>query len=202
MKVWKVLLIGLLTAGPAVSWASAQRAAQPIVLNSPLRDFSRDFSRGFNMATIEPVESLRNIRSSDIGLLIPVNELKPESDGSTIALQILDHSVSNFFKSMQKSDLGRSVKLVEKSVETEISLGGAEPDSTRHSIKVAMRAAQSKAFIRYSGVTNATVSYRILQSALDLEIREPLPIFKTDLVYNHIATRDDTRDLLSLSWAW
>jgi hypothetical protein len=202
MKVWKVLLIGLVTAGPAVSWASAQRTAQPIVLNSPLRNLSRDFSRGFNLATIQPVQSLRSIRSSDVGMLIPASELKPESDSSTIAAQIIDHSMTNFLKSMQNSELGRTVKLVEKSVETQVTLGGTDPDSTRHSIKLAMRAAQSSALIRYSGITDATVTYQILRSALDFEIREPLPIFKTDLVYNHVATRDDRRDVLSLRWTW
>lgn len=161
-----------------------------------------DFSRGMDLAIIQPVTSLRTVTNDDIARIIP-NDLNPTNDGGNVATQILDHSLSNFFNSdaVKRSDFGRTAHQVEKSMESEAGFGGNETGSIRHTFKFAMKAAQAKAQVEYSGLTNAQLSYQAAQGTTNLEIHEDLGA-ATKVVFNHINAPDDRRDTVSLRWNW
>lgn len=174
--------------------------------NQRLWHFSpvRDFSRGLDASAIQPIGSLREMNSGDISMIIPASDLQPTSDGSKVAVKIIDHSLSNFFNSpaVRTSDLGRTAVRVEKHMESDIALGGGSPHSIQHNVKFAMRPTQTRAIIEYTGVTNAQLTYNAASSIVDLEVKERIAAFSTDFVYNHINMPSDTRNTVSLRWIW
>jgi hypothetical protein len=165
---------------------------------------ARDFSRGFDLALIKPIESTRTIRMEDVSKVIPFHEMRSSNDGGYVASQILDHSLSNFFNSptVRNSDLGRTAHQVEKSMEGDVAFGGTEPESIKHAFKFAMRATQTRAQVEYTGLTNAQLTYNVFQARLNLEVREPMKALNTQVVYNHITQPGDQIDMVSLRWAW
>lgn len=163
-----------------------------------------DFSRGIDATTIQPVESLRTLRTEDISKIIPAKNLTPTNDGGLVATQILDHSLSNWFNSdaVRNSSLGRTAHQLEEKMEGDLSFGGAQPDSVQHSFKFSMKATQTRADLEYKGITKAQVTYFIAQSATNVEIREDIDFLGTELVFNHITSPDDTRRTVSVRWDW
>lgn len=163
----------------------------------------RNFSKGLNALAIQPVASLRTVTEADVEKIIPHRELAAGSSGALVATQILDHSLSSFFNSpeVRNSDFGKTAKEVEQSMEGEAAFGGEEKGSTRHVFKFAMRAAQAKAELEYSGLTNAQLSYIVSQSKMNLEVHEDLSL-GTKVVFNHIDSPGDRTDMLSVRWKW
>ena len=161
---------------------------------------SRDFSKGCNFAEIQPVIPRSTF---DVANYIP-QDLTPTNDGGMIAARIADRSLNTIFNSpeVQNTDFGRTAHSLEKTMNSDMSVGGQEPDSIRHNFKFGVKAAQTKAHLTYEGITNAEVSYQVVASTLNVEVREPMAMLNTDLVYNHINTRDDQRDVLSVRWNW
>ena len=186
----------------------AADAAIPHALRTPVhRDYilkrSFDFSRGFDIMSIQRVESLRTTRSEDISRIIPAN-MTPTNDGGLIATQILDHSLSNWFNSeaVRTSSFGRTAHAVEKSMEGDVAFGGTQPESIKHQLKFSMRATQTRADIEYTGLTHAQLTYFIIQERTNVEVREQIDMIGTQLVYNHISSKDDTRQMVSVRWDW
>ena len=157
-----------------------------------------DFSRGIDFRTIDRVETI----GTDYSLILP-SSLSPVSDGGQVAAQVLDHSVSSFFKqeSIRNTAFGRAAVTVEEKMKAEVELGGDEPDSTQHNIKFQMKASQTKASMEYRGLTNADLSYSIVARSTDLEIFEPLSQ-DSKLVYSHSNRPDEKRDMISLRLDW
>jgi hypothetical protein len=192
-----VLFAAVAAAGPAFSSVEHPPGSRMIAF-FPVRDYSR----GLDATAIQPVESLRDVRSEDIALIIPA-DLRPTSNGGTIAAQILDHSLSSFFNSsaVKHSDLGRTAHQVEKKMEGEASFGGNAEGSVKHNFKFGMKAAQAKAQLEYTGITNAQLSYQLAQSTMNFEVSEKLAP-TTRLVFNHIAKPGDITDMVSMRWVW
>lgn len=195
-------LKGIITIVMTLATSGIANAAVPKSVGFWTHSSEMDFSRGLNLKSIQPIESLRIMKSEDIALIIP-DDLSPSSDGGQIASQILDHSLSNLFNSdaVKKSDLGRTAQVVEKSMEGDLAFGGETPDSIKHSLKFAMRASQTRAMVEYSGITKAQLSYSISQQRVQLEVEEEMAA-NTQLVFNHSNTRTDRTDMLSLRWIW
>lgn len=164
-----------------------------------------DFSKGINFGLITPIQSNRTTNVEDVARVIPTN-MAPTSDTGQVASQVLEHSLSSFFNSahFRRSELGRTAAEAEKQMEGNVALGGDEPESIKHQLKFAMRATQTRALVEYSGLTNAQLSYQIATERLDLELRESIsPLgLGTQVVYNHISSRDVQADIVSLRWIW
>jgi hypothetical protein len=190
-------------------FASVGFCAIPYALRSSLIknfDFAPqafDFSKGFDGADIQPIQSDRGANSADVAKVIPAN-MQPTTDQTKVASQILDHSVSAFFDSdaIKRSDMGRTAKQVEQSMQTEQSFGSGEPNSIKHSVKFSMKATESRADIEYTGLTNAQMTYYVAQTKTNLEVREPVKALGTNLVYNNIISPGETRNTLSVRWAF
>jgi hypothetical protein len=162
-----------------------------------------DFSKGFNIATIRPMDSTRDVKAADIQKVIP-QDMQPSSSGGQVAAKILDRSVNSYFNSdaMRRTDIGRTATTVEKSMATDVSFGGQQPESIHHSVKFAIQPAQTQAKLSYTGVTNADLTYKATSSTANFEVREPVSILSTNLVFNHINSPSDRKDILSLRWVW
>lgn len=157
-----------------------------------------DFSRGIDLRTIDRVQTI----GTDYSLILP-SSLSPVTEGGQVAAQVLDHSVSSFFKqeSVRNTAFGRAAIAVEEKMKAEVALGGDEPDSTQHNIKFQMKASQTKASMEYRGITNADLSYSVAARSTDLEIFEPLSL-DSKLVYSHSNRPDEKRDMISLRLNW
>ena len=162
-----------------------------------------DCSRGFDASTIEPVRPYNEVDSSDISKMIP-QDMQATSDGGQVAARIADRSMNSLMDSplMKSSDIGRAAKSVEHSMQADMSVGGTEPDSVKHSFHFDVQAAQTKAQLKYEGITHANLTYQVSGQTLNFEVREPMKMMKTDLVYNHVDTWNDRRDTLSVRWIW
>ena len=187
---------------------SIAKAAIPHALRSSLMtdfSFSRkttDYSKGIDISIIRPVE-VPGMSSDDISKIIPSN-MSPTSNENLVATQILDHSLSNWFNSeaVRNSDFGRTAHHVEKSMEGDVSFGGIQPDSIKHQFRFQMKATQTQAQLGYTGLTTAQVTYYMLQDKTNFEVREPMKVLNTQVVYNHIVSHEETRKMVSLRWSW
>lgn len=157
-----------------------------------------DFSKGFDLRMVDRVES----KGTDYSLILP-SSLSPVSTSAQVAEQVLDHSVSSFFKqeNVRNTAFGRAAVTVEEKMKAEVAIGGTEPDSTKHNIKFQMKASQTKASMEYRGLTNADLSYSVTARSTDLEIFEPLSA-DSKLVFSHSNRPDEKRDMLSLRLNW
>lgn len=203
----KLFCLAMILGAQAVS-ASSASAAIPYALRSSIMHSyvftsSKDFRKGLNASAIQPVESARSTKSEDVSRIIPSNMAPTNNDG-LVAGQIFDHSFSNWFNSeeVRRSPLGRTAHKVEKSLTSEIAIGGTKADSVRHNIRFQMKAAQTQAQVEYTGLTTAQFTYFMMQDKSDIEVREPMKALNTQLVFNHTITRDDRRDVVSLRWSW
>lgn len=186
----------------STSWSAIPRGSRSFDFGM-FKPAAIDFSRGLYVAFIRPVESMRTTRSEDVSRIIPSN-MAPTNDGGLVATQILDHSLSNWFNSdaVRNSDIGRRAHEVEKKLEGDVSFGGQEPKSIKHSVRFAMRAAQTRAEIEYTGLTTAQVSYSFLQEKTNIEVREPVKPLNTQLVYSHTTSKADRTQMVSFRWDW
>jgi hypothetical protein len=206
-KAARLACLAAILGAQAVS-ASTASAAIPYALRSSVMlsyvfTLSKDFRKGLNASAIQPVESSRLTKSEDVSRIIPAS-MAPTDNSGLVAGQILDHSFSNWFNSeeVKRSSFGRTAHKVEKSLTGEITIGGTKPQSIRHNLRFQMKAAQTQAQVEYTGLTTAQFTYYMMQDKSDIEVREPMKVLNTQLVYNHTISRDDRRDIVSLRWAW
>lgn len=194
--------------GVAVCLASALSSfAQASVFSAKIRPMQfnpepADYSRGLDLSVIQPLQSMRGLQYSDIANVIPT-DLDPR-DQAGIGRRILNNTVRHAIgsDSLRKSSIGRTAQSVQNSMQGGVSLGSREPNSIQHQIRVAADPLQGQARIRYSGLTNAQLSYRATESKVDFEWREPVAAIDTDLVFNHVNVPGERRDLMSLRWSW
>jgi hypothetical protein len=189
-------------------YVSQANAVIPYALRSSvMRHFpfasTRNFSKGIDFSAIQPIESARLTKTKDVERIIP-SGMAPTRDGGMVARQIIDHSLSSWFNSEQvrNSSLGRSAHQVEQKLSSNVSVGGGAPEAVHHNFRFQMRAAQTKAQLEYSGLTHAKLTYYVAQQQTDLEVREPLKILRTDLVFKQQVSRVDQRQTLNLRWSW
>lgn len=176
-------------------------AAQVLVAPSawgaiPRTDRGVDFSK-----IITPIESLRVITADDVARFIPSSGLEPTGDSGAVATRILDHSISSILQSpeLRRSAVGRSVQKVEAVIEPNISFGGAEKGSVKHTVRVKMAAIQSKAQIEYQGYMKAQLSFDVSKERLDLDITQKISD-NTDLLVAHQQLANGSTDMVSLRW--
>lgn len=164
---------------------------------------SRDCSRGMDVSKITPVNSLREFTSEDVGHIIPT-DMASGATSATLTSRILDQSVKNVLASnaVKRSPFGQTATDVQKAMQTNISVASRAPNSIHHEIKFALRPVQTQAVLRYSGLTNAQLSYGASEAKMDFEWREAVGALATDVVFNHIDIPGDRKDVMSLHWAW
>lgn len=202
------LLIKLVTAAVIQATTQSAVAAIPHALRSSLMhnfQFMRgfDYSRGLDISIIQPVSSSRDTTAADVSKIIP-SDMKATNDGSVVASQILDRSLSSWFDSdaVKHSEIGHTAHQVEQSMNADVAFGGKEPESIKHNVKFQVKAAQQQAQLEYTGYTTAQVTYSAGQDKTDIELREPVRALGTQVVFNNIATHDDNRKIVSLRWNW
>ena len=183
------------------AWSSispAARSPQSFVFTR-----ESDFSRGMDASVIKPVHSLTGMRYEDISKFIP-NDLTPTMSGGAISGRIAERSLHSLFNSdsVRNSGLGKSAHVLDGRMKGGMAFTGDGEKAINHEFKFAMRPSQARAVIAYSGMTDAQVSYQAMDSKLDFEVRESVAAFGSQLVYNHIAQRGDSTDMLSMRWAW
>jgi hypothetical protein len=181
-----------------------------LAVRTPIKDIDllphwadNGYERGFDISTVETVSSFTTVRTEDVSRIIPT-DLRPTNDGGSVAAKIGERGLNAWLNSssMKGSSLVKGARSLEKNMASDVAMGGDEPDSIKHSFKFGVKAAQSRAQLQYEGITNANVSYTIAASTFNIEVREPVALLQTDLVFNHINSRDDQRDVLSVRWNW
>lgn len=161
-----------------------------------------DYSRGLDLSVIQPIYSVRGLKSADVANVIPM-DLDP-GDQLHVGRRIISNTVSHAMRSdvLRNSSLGRTAQTVQNSMQAGMTVGSREPNSIQHQIRAAVDPVQAQARINYSGLTNAQLSYHANESQVDFEWREKVAVISTDLVYNHVSDPAGRRDLMSLRWSW
>jgi hypothetical protein len=159
---------------------------------------AHDFSKGADGRRISAVREL----ARDYSMFIPAS-LAPVVDAGGVSRQIVDHSISTFFKqdSIRNTFVGRAADTVEKKLKAEVEIGGSEPDSQKHKFKFQVKASETKASMEYRGLTNCNVSYAVASRNANIEIFEPLSS-RSNIVYTHTDAPADRRDVLSFRVHW
>jgi hypothetical protein len=179
-----------------------------LAVRTPIKDIdliphSEGYARGFDISTVQPVSSVMFMRTEDVSRYIPT-DLSPTSNGGSVAAKIGERGLNAWLNSpsMKNTSFVKGAQSLEKNMASDMNVGGDEPDSIKHSFKFGVKAAQSRAQLEYAGLMNANVSYQVAASTFNVEVREPVAMLQTDLVFNHINSRDDQRDILSVRWNW
>lgn len=172
--------------------------ATPMFLRFGVTRTRSDFSKGLNLSAVERVQSL----GPNYGAIFP-SRLSPATGAAGITGQILDHSISTFFKqdSIRQSFVGKAAHSVEEKLRADVAFGGKQPESIQHRLKFQMKASQTKAIMEYRGITNADLSYSIGGRKTDLEVYESISD-RSKIVYTHSDRPDDRRDTLSWRMSW
>jgi hypothetical protein len=179
---------------PALAYRSGIGSKQFGISSFRLATDASDFSKGFDVRAVDPIES----KGFDYSKILP-SSLSPISTSGEVAAQIFDYSVANFFNQdhIRNTSLGRAAKSVEKTMKAEVALGRETPDSTQHNLRFQMKATQSKASMEYRGFTHADLSYSVATRSTDLEIYENFGK-NSQLIFHHSARPDEKRDILSI----
>lgn len=158
----------------------------------------RDFSKGLNFSEVHRVTE----ESTDLKNVLPQN-LAHSNDAEGIATQVINHGLSQFFNGdmMKSTALGKAAKSVEKSMKTDVAIGGKEPNAIQHKIQFQVNAPAAQAFVQYSGLTNATLRYNIARQSTEVELSEPLAGAAT-MVFSHNSGPAERRDVLSIRLPW
>lgn len=204
VRTGTVLLAAIAAVQTFCSPCSAGVTTRPNFYKRLQLSLEKDYSRGMDASMIHPVTSMRVTTSEDVAKIIPAESLQNVTNSNQVATKIIGRSLRSVMASDQvkQSGFGRTAAQVGQSVETDMGFGGREPNSIEHKIKFAMKPSETRALMTYSGVTNAQVSYEALDSRVGVEIREPVAMMDTDLVYNHINRPGNQTDVLSLAWSW
>ena len=191
--------ITLTLVSPAYAMIPRMSSARPLDLKC-----NADFTRGLNLAIIQPIRSLNYTSANDVSRMIPAKDMVSGSEGGRVASQILDQSLTTFFNSpvFRNSDFGRSAVRVQKSMEGNVAIGGTRPNSTKHEFNFAMQPAQARAFVKYRGVANAELSYQAAGSTVNFEVNERVEAFRSHIVYAHTVKPGDSIDSVSMRWIW
>ncbi|MEK7357507.1 MAG: hypothetical protein AAB250_13730 [Bdellovibrionota bacterium] len=202
-KVWmKGMVFAIVLCLCSTAFAAIPRystAVRPLALTC-----DADFSRGLNLAIIEPIRSLNYTSAEDISKMIPMKDMVSGSDGGRVASQIFDRSISSFFNSpaVKNSDFGRNAHRVEKAMEGNVAVGGSRPNSIKHEFKFAMQPTQTRAFVQYRGLANAQLSYQAAGSTVNFEVAERVESLSSNVVYAHTVKPGDSIYSVSLRWVW
>lgn len=190
----------LKTLSAAAEWSKMewQGPVKPGVERFGLGSSASDFSHGLNIATVAHIEPV----GFNYAAILP-SSLSPTADGTGVATQILDHSVSSLMHqdTFRNSFVGKAAVAVEETMRADVNFGGSEPESIKHNLKFQMKATDAKAKVEYSGVTNAEVSYSVAHRQVDVEVFEPLST-DSKLVFSHSAKPSESLDMVSLRLSW
>lgn len=142
------------------------------------------------------------VQISDI---VPTN-LRPSSNSSYVAKKILGHSSKQLIDSEQFENLPliEKTRKFDQQLEAQLNSSLSQPSSGKKadsSLKVELRAAQTKAAIRYKGFMDTTVSYQLYNQAFQAETTKTLNE-GLEMVYEHLDSREEKTDRLSLRWSW
>lgn len=138
----------------------------------------------------------------DASLIIPM-DMQPTNNASTVFTRMADKGLSAFVNSadFKASSLGRTSAEVQEKMQTEMVVGGNEPQSTQHKFNFNFQVFQAMAQIKYTGFTNVTLNYKPAAAEMNLEVSEKLDSSK-DLVFDHIAAADHRLSQVSVRWTF
>ena len=176
-----------------LSWMPCAQAAIP--RETPTGE-EVDFS------AIKKVESVHDIRTTDVQEVIPT-DMGPSNNQGQVGSKIIDYSFNNWLNSpqMKQTSLGRTASKVEKSMQANVNLGRTD-SGVSHKVNFAMLPAQSKAQMKYSGLLDANLTYKVNNQELDFEMTRKLTA-ATMLVLNRTSSPyDGISERLSLRWTW
>lgn len=159
-----------------------------------------DGARTFDWNKIKKIDSVHDISQDDIARIIPIN-MQPTDRQSRVASKILDHAFSNWMKdsSLQQNPLIQQAMHLQESLQTDVSLGKSEPGAVEHKFEFQVRAADSSALVRYTGLFDADLSFKVPDREWKLQIHQKLDP-TTDLLICSLANNDETRDNITISW--
>ena len=169
----------------------------------------QDMGRGQDARLIQVVAPTNSITSADVGRVIPAQRMaescqsSPTNTNAPVGTTIFGYSMSNYLQSpeVKKSSVGQTANTVQNSMKTEAAFGGSQPGAIKHKVLFNLAPFESKAQMKYKGFTNASLTYNMAVAKLDFEMYRDVDK-RTKLVYNHVDTHDDHRDIVSLRWIW
>jgi hypothetical protein len=133
---------------------------------------------------------------------VPTDMTATASSGQVFS-RIADKTASTIFSSdaFRAMPIGSAATSVEKSMKTDVVLGGDAPDEIQHKFNFNLEAFQALAKVQYSGIANAAIMYYALQSKLSFEVSEKI-FGSKDLVFNQDFSHVDTLSRVSFRWGF
>lgn len=133
--------------------------------------------------------------------VIPLS-LQPTQNMSDVMNKIADRSTSTLLnsKTFRESLVGQTTTKVENTLKKEVVIQSDEPKAVQHKFNFNYQAFQSEARIQYTGYANASMTYKVSEESLGLEIAEP--IGHQDFIVSHKVSPQDKFSQVSLRWSF
>lgn len=121
-------------------------------------------------------------------------------DVSTTFNKMADKSVKYFWENseIKKTSVGRSVEIAQKSLQKDVTIKSGR---TEQKINFSIDAFQSAARIKYSGYTNAEVSYETRDSSVGVKMFNKISQ-NTNLELGEIIKPNDQVSQVVIKWNW
>lgn len=128
--------------------------------------------------------------------------LAPSDDANYVASRIIAHSLGSVLGSpkIRNSSIGQVANTLNQSLNSSIQIESAN-SKIKHKVQFALRPAETRAAINYSGYLQAQLAYQIDTSELGFEMSGHLNQ-ATKLAFNHKATSGEVRNMLTLQWVF
>ncbi|MBK7844893.1 MAG: hypothetical protein IPJ71_14605 [Bdellovibrionales bacterium] len=128
--------------------------------------------------------------------------LAPSDDANYVASRIFAHSLGSVLGSpkIRNSSIGQVANTLNQSLNSSLQIESAN-SKIKHKVQFALRAAETKAAINYSGYLQAQLAYQIDRSELGFEMSGHLNQ-NAKLAFNHKASSGDVRNMLTLQWVF
>ncbi len=133
--------------------------------------------------------------------VIPLS-LQPTQNMTDVVNKIADRSTSTLLnsKTFRESSVGQTTTKVENTLKKEVVIQSDEPRAVQHKFNFNYQAFQSEARIQYTGYANASMTYKVSEETLGLEVAEP--IGHQDLIVSHKVSPQDKFSQVSLRWSF
>lgn len=130
-------------------------------------------------------------------------DMSPTNQSDLVLTRIADQSLATMLRSAawRESSLGRAADEAQTKMKAEIRMVSKSPKVKEHRMDMQLKAFQNQAEIRYTGVTEAILSYDVKSSKTQLEVVEKMS-GTTELVLGYESMPSTQLSRMVIRWPW
>lgn len=189
------------TFATAIVMALTSLISLPCLAHGPFVKESTSMKE-LNLVKIKEMDQYyRNLAVNNFRAFVP-NNFQASDTEESVTNKIIQHNLERVLESqaIKGSAIAGAAKRLNTSLDTEIALK-SEGSEIQHKINVTIKAASTAASLRYSGLIDAQVDYRLDTRTTSVQLTKNVTE-NAMMVINHSETTWDSSDQISLRFSW